>query len=159
MSPAGALHASAVVVGEAGLLIRGASGSGKSTLAREIVALAAARGHFARILGDDRILVSDEHGRLVARPHATIAGTLEVRGIGLVPVEHAPSAVVRLVVDCGEPRLDRLPGPDQLYATVAGIRLRRIVAGPGEAERVLFALEHPAASTGGKEPDRAMEPK
>jgi HPr kinase/phosphorylase len=148
-----ALHASAVVVGEAGLLIRGASGTGKSTLAREILALAAARGLFARLLGDDRILVSREHGRLVARPHAAIAGRIEVRGLGLVPLEHAASAVVRLLVDCGEPRLDRLPGPDQLYETVAGVALRRIVAGPGDAERVLFALEHPAAPSG------AMEPK
>ncbi|MFO1150127.1 MAG: aldolase [Alsobacter sp.] len=150
---ASAVHASAVVVGEAGLLIRGASGTGKSTLAREILALAAARGLFARLLGDDRILLSEEHGRLVARPHAAIAGTIEVRGLGLVPVDHAPSAVVRLLVDCGEPRLDRLPGPDQLYETVSGVLLRRIVAGPGDAERVLFALEHPAAPSG------AMEPK
>ncbi len=36
-------HASCVVVGEAGVLIRGPSGSGKSTLAREILDLAARR--------------------------------------------------------------------------------------------------------------------
>ena len=35
------IHASAVVIGETGVLIRGASGAGKSTLARSLIAAGA----------------------------------------------------------------------------------------------------------------------
>jgi HPr kinase/phosphorylase len=142
--PAGEpLHASAVVVGEAGILFRGRSGSGKSTLARQIVAEATRRGSFARLLADDRVRLFSEHGRIVARPHPSIAGKLEVRGIGIVAQEHVPAAVIRLCVDCDALPLDRLPGRDQMYVIIAGVTVRRIVAGPGDTEKVLFALEHP----------------
>lgn len=141
------VHASAVVVGEAGILIRGPSGSGKSSLARRLVEAATRRGLFARILGDDRLHLAAEHGRLVARPHPLIAGKLEVRGLGIVDQAHVPAAVIRLCVDCGSAPLDRLPGTDQLYEILAGVTVRRIVAGPGDTETVLFALEH-APDTG-----------
>lgn len=49
------VHGTAAVVGEAGVLIRGASGAGKSSLALALVDAAAARGLFARLVGDDRI--------------------------------------------------------------------------------------------------------
>jgi serine kinase of HPr protein (carbohydrate metabolism regulator) len=138
-----AVHASAVLVGEAGILVRGDPGTGKSTLVRRLVEAARAKGLFAQLLADDRVLLMAEHGRLVARPHPAIAGQLEVRGFGIVPMAHAPAAVVRLIVDCGRPPLDRLPAPDQLYSNLAGVSVRRIVAGPEDTERVLFALEHP----------------
>ena len=48
------IHAGCVLVGEAGLLIRGASGSGKSALAREVVSLALGTGRFGRLVSDDR---------------------------------------------------------------------------------------------------------
>ena len=134
-------HASCVVVGEAGVLIRGPSGSGKSTLAREILDLAARGGGFARLVGDDRVSLGVKGGRLVARPHPAIAGRVEVRGMGIRDAGHAGSAVVRLVVDCGLPRLDRLPDKDQMVTNVMGVELRRVVAGPGQADRVLLALE------------------
>ena len=142
-APGLGLHATAVVVGDAGVLIRGDSGSGKSTLARALIDAARARGVFARLISDDRVLVSVRHGRLVARVHPRIAGSLEVRGMGIVPVDHAGAAVVRLVVDCGLPPLDRMPRFEQSFADIFGVRVRRIGAGPGDSERVLFALEHP----------------
>src|SRR5579885_12565 len=44
------LHATAAVVGEAGVLIRGPSGSGKSSLAFALIAAAKASGLFARLI-------------------------------------------------------------------------------------------------------------
>lgn len=152
-APTPTLHASAVVVGEAGILIRGPSGSGKSTLARQLVAAAGRRGLFARLLADDRVRVAAEHGRLVARPHPLIAGKLEIRGLGIVDQAHAPAAVIRLCVECGAAPLDRLPGTDQLYAILAGVTVRRIVAGPGDTDAVLLALEHAPDSGIAAEPD------
>lgn len=148
MSEGSSLHASAVLVGDAGILIRGRSGSGKSSLARALIEAARARGLFARLISDDRVLVSARGGRLVARVHPLIAGALEVRGLGIVPVEHAGAAVIRLVVECGAPPLDRMPEPEHSLVEVAGVRVRRISAGPGDCERVLFALEHPGPAPG-----------
>ena len=51
---AGYIHATVVLVGEAGVLIRGASGSGKSALALALMSEAGRRGLFARLVGDDR---------------------------------------------------------------------------------------------------------
>lgn len=134
------VHASCIVVGEAGVLIRGPSGSGKSTLARRAVEEARRRGQFARLVADDRVALSVQAGRLVARPHPAIAGRLEVRGAGLMATGHEEAVVIRLVVDCGEHRLDRLPEPDQLSTSVAGVRLGRIAVGEDQADRVLLAL-------------------
>ena len=141
MSGGGTVHATCVVVGEAGVLIRGPSGSGKSTLARRVVAEAERRGQFSRLVADDRVALCAQAGRLVARPHPAIAGRLEVRGAGLFQTGHEGAVVIRLVVDCGHHRLDRLPEPDQLFTDVEGIRLGRIAVGEDQADRVLLALD------------------
>ncbi len=99
----GAVHASCVVLGEDGILIRGPAGSGKSTLVRDLIRLGAISGVFAALVGDDRVALTLRHGRLVAAPHPALAGLLEIRGLGLQPVDATmPSAVLRLVVDLAE---------------------------------------------------------
>lgn len=151
MSDGGFTHATCVVIGEAGVLIRGPAGSGKSTLARELLQEARRLGWFARLVGDDRIHLRALNGRLVARPHPAIAGRLEVRGMGIRGGLHVAGAVVRLVVDCGYPRLDRMPEEAQNWADMKGLNVRRVVAGAGQADRVLLALEDagfPATSDG-----------
>lgn len=121
MSGPETLHASCVVFGEDGILIRGPSGSGKSQLARELLAEAARSGRFARLVADDRVQVEARHGRLIARALPSTAGLLEVRGLGLVTVDHEPSAVLRLVVDCldGQP----LRFPEEHDVVIDGVRL------------------------------------
>jgi hypothetical protein len=57
------IHASAVLVGHRGILIRGPSGSGKSRLA--LALLQSAGAGFARLVGDDRIHLEAVHGRLL----------------------------------------------------------------------------------------------
>src|SRR3954471_4231341 len=103
------IHATCVVIGEAGILIRGASGSGKSSLAGALIAGAALAGRFGRLVGDDRVEVAALNRRLVARPAKRMGGGLGVRGLGIVGLAHEPAAVVRLVVDCAEGAPARLP--------------------------------------------------
>lgn len=74
------IHATAIAIGEAGILIRGASGSGKSVLALALIALAAQGGRFARLVADDRVELAARGGRLVARPVAPLEGIVERRG-------------------------------------------------------------------------------
>ncbi len=125
MSGLSTLHASCVVLGEAGVLIRGASGAGKSTLARQLVLDARPEGH-GRLVGDDRVRVNVCHGRLVARAVPAIAGRLEIRGIGILPVPFEPAAVVRLVVDLVSELAARMPNEDEAQTEIGGIILPRL---------------------------------
>jgi HPr kinase/phosphorylase len=141
---AATLHASCVVVGEAGLVIRGASGSGKSSLARQIMRAGERGGLFARLVCDDRVRVEACHGRVVASPVAAIAGCIEVRGIGLVTVPFEGAAIVRWVVDLTE-EPPRLPETAEGTVPLCGVAVPRLQAAiePGLAEAVLLRLHHP----------------
>lgn len=134
-------HASAVVIGEAGVLLLGPSGSGKSSLARDLIRLASEAGRFAALVGDDRILLQTRGGMLVARPHPAIAGAMEVRGTGIVATYHEPAAVLRLAVEIAE-TVERMP--DDTHISLAGVRLKRIFVprhAKDAAETVLTALD------------------
>ena len=122
----GAIHATCILLGEAGLLLRGPSGSGKSSLARQLIDGAAIRGRFARLVSDDRVEVAAHHGRLVARAVRAIEGRMEVRGLGLIAVAHEPAAVVRYVIDCLEDDPPRWPESEQDTAILDGVTVRRI---------------------------------
>jgi len=128
--PDATIHASCVIVGEAGVLIRGESGSGKSTLARELLDGAAASGLFARLLRDDRVALSRRHGRIIARAVSPIAGRIEIRGLGIVAQPWEPAGVVRLVVDCGVV-LPRLPDAEGLQTDLFGVTLPRMAVETG----------------------------
>ncbi len=92
-------HANAVVLRETGLLLRGGSGAGKSALSLELIAEARGKGEFASLVGDDRIALQSRNGRLIARPHGAIKGSIEVRGAGIVSLGFEHGAVIRGVVD------------------------------------------------------------
>ena len=121
------VHASALVVGEAGLLVRGPSGSGKTGLALRLLDEGRRDGRFTALVADDRVALSVRGGRLLARPHPAIAGLAERRGYGVVPVDHEPACVVRLVIDLVPAEAaERLPGPAGLRTVIAGIVLPRL---------------------------------
>jgi HPr kinase/phosphorylase len=121
------VHASAVLVGASAVLIRGAAGAGKSRLALELIQ-SAARGAlaFARLVADDRVQIEAAHGCLIVRPPPTLAGLIEVRGVGIRQLPHEPMAVVSLVIDLGDASAERLPPPEALATTIEGITLPRL---------------------------------
>jgi HPr kinase/phosphorylase len=145
MASGAAIHASCVVAREAGVLIRGPSGSGKSLLARDLVFEAERLGRFARLVGDDRVRVTNVNGRLLATAVPAIAGRLEARGFGVLTMPYENSAIVRLVIDCLTEHAPRLPGPGDRTITMAGIPLPRIGAlvEPGLARIILLRLDEP----------------
>jgi HPr kinase/phosphorylase len=110
-----ALHATAVIYSEFGVLILGPSGSGKSALALALIARASNMGIFGALIGDDRVVVTTAHGRLVARGAANMAGLIERRAAGVIAVRHEPATVVRLAVDLCERgrRWPRMPDDDR----------------------------------------------
>ena len=133
------IHASCLVIGEAGVLVRGEPGSGKSRLVAELLVRARGLGFFARLVADDRVRVAARHGRLLARPVPAIAGRLEVRGLGLVGLDIEGAAVVRIVVDCSPEPPPRLPEPGEREVTLEGIALPRLTV-PVAAARADLVL-------------------
>ena len=121
------VHASAVLAGARAVLIRGPAGAGKSRLALALVH-AAQSGliPFARLVGDDRVHLEAQHGRLLVRPAPALAGLIEVRGLGIRRLAYEPVAVVGLVVDLASADAGRLPAPADQEAVMSGIRLPRL---------------------------------
>ncbi len=133
------VHATAIVLGEVGILIRGEPGSGKTALARDLIGRRQAAGGFARLVCDDRVRLEKGGGRLVARAVAPIAGLVEIRGIGIVPAAHLDAAVLRLIVDI-DPGSARLP-EGAVSVALGGVELPRIaVNGPLSASVVEWAV-------------------
>jgi serine kinase of HPr protein (carbohydrate metabolism regulator) len=119
------IHATALVLGDRGVLITGPSGSGKTMLALALIRKFLTAGSFARLVADDQIFVEPHHGRVIVRSPRTIAGLAEVYGLGPRPLPHLESAVVDLVVRL-VPEADAQRLSDPLTETVASIALPRL---------------------------------
>ena len=115
------LHASCVAIGGRAVLIEGRSGSGKSDLALRLID----RG--AMLVADDYTDLTVADGRLIASAPATIAGKIEVRGVGIVTMPELASAPVALAV-----RIDAAPDrlPEPATRTIAGVALPEIAIDP-----------------------------
>lgn len=100
---ASSIHATCIALGGAGALLLGPAGSGKSDLALRLLDRGAA------LVADDRVDLSVEAGRLLARAPAGLPALLEVRGIGLLPVRPHQGAVPVAAVFQLERASERLP--------------------------------------------------
>jgi hypothetical protein len=107
------IHAGCVAMRGVGVLIAGPSGSGKSDLALRLID----RG--AVLVSDDYTLLHAVGGELHATAPVTIAGRIEVRGIGIVDRPTLARVPVALFVEAGTP--DRLPEP--ATRVIAGIAI------------------------------------
>lgn len=141
------IHATAVLVGPRAVLIQGAPGSGKSRLALALMNAAQSTAlQFARLVADDRVHVEAHHGRLLVRPAASLAGLLEVRGLGIRRVAYESAAVVGFVIELGATDAERLPVART--AAVLGITLPRLaVAVSQEALPLVLAYLRTSAVT------------
>lgn len=135
------IHASAVAIGDHGILIRGGSGAGKSALA---MALIEDPRHDTTLVGDDRVILDRDGERLWVTPAPALAGLIELRGIGMLRRPHRERAVVRLAVDLlPEAQCPRLPDEAERSVTIHGVALPRLMLPTGLADgamRVRVAL-------------------
>lgn len=110
------VHATCVLLEQAGILFYGPSGSGKSDLA-------------LRLIDEGALLVSDDYTALArsgdclhASPPTELRGLLEVRGMGIVQVPCIDRATLRVTFDLRPShQIERLPEP--FSRNIAGVVL------------------------------------
>lgn len=129
-------HATTVALAGRAALIRGASGSGKSDLALRFIADFASDG--AALISDDQTAISLIDDRLIVSSPTTIAGLIEVRGIGPLCVPYQDHATLFLIIDLVEssavPRLQPDPLPQE---QILGRQVPSTVLAPFEASAPL----------------------
>ncbi|MDB5470810.1 MAG: serine kinase [Caulobacter sp.] len=121
-----------------GVLIEGPSGAGKSDLALRCLSLG------GRLVADDRVLAWTSEGRLFGRAPETLAGLLEMRGLGIAPVEALPYTGIELIVACeAEPAaIERMPEPEAAERLGVTLPLRRLWPfEPAAPLKLIAALE------------------
>jgi len=122
------VHGTCVARDGAGVLLLGAPGAGKSDLALRLLA----RGF--ELVADDQVIIEDG----AAHAPTTLAGLLEVRGLGILRMPYVAKARIALAVDLAE--ADRLPAPARHPALdVPLVRVRGDTA--SAPERVALALD------------------
>jgi serine kinase of HPr protein (carbohydrate metabolism regulator) len=107
------VHATSVALGAAaapfggradiGVLIMGESGSGKSDVALRLIAMG------ARLLSDDQTALFAYEGDIYAEAPPSLAGMIEVRGVGILNVEAAEPTPLVLAVQLESTDVARMP--------------------------------------------------
>ena len=102
------VHGTCIEVDGIGVLIIGEPGAGKSDVALRLLDAG------ARLVADDYLWLEASDGELVAAVPETIAGLLEVRGLGIVRHSYRDTSIVKLCVELVEPKdVPRLPPEGQ----------------------------------------------
>ncbi|HEX4532740.1 MAG TPA: HPr kinase/phosphatase C-terminal domain-containing protein [Rhizomicrobium sp.] len=109
------IHASCVLLAQAGhpfglyysgVLLLGPSGAGKSDLALRLID----RGGL--LVSDDRTDLTVRDDRLFASVPSTLAGLIEVRGVGIIKLSYERQAQIAMVVELVAPdAVPRMPEP------------------------------------------------
>lgn len=120
------IHASCVAIGNCAVLLHGASGAGKSDVALRLID----RG--ATLVSDDYTLLKRVGDRLFASAPPTIAGRIEVRGIGVVEMPCVAESHVRLLVILDEPT-PRMPDETPPHRVLAGVEVPVVALPPFDA--------------------------
>jgi HPr kinase/phosphorylase len=133
------VHGSCVALGSRAALLRGPSGAGKSDLALRFLALSGEGGERPLLVADDQVFVTPNgNGGLVASAPATIAGKIEVRGLGIIEVPAVGQAELALVCDLvGTKEVPRMPPHPPERTVIAGVHVPLIKLDPFEASAPL----------------------
>lgn len=140
MTDSATIHASAALFGARAVLVRGPSGSGKSAFVLALLRAARSGAHpFARLVADDRAIITPRNGQLIVSPADNLKGLIEVRGLGILRLPYEPSAVVGSVVDLDAADAERMPAHAARETVIAGVRIARLAVAPGADPLPLFA--------------------
>jgi HPr kinase/phosphorylase len=128
------VHGTCVALGRRGALLRGESGSGKSDLALRFLALGGDGELRPVLVADDQVFVeANGKGQLLASPPKTIAGKIEIRGLGIVPVPYLSEAELVLVCDLVDGKdVPRMPPEPWERTEIAGRLIPALALAPFE---------------------------
>jgi serine kinase of HPr protein (carbohydrate metabolism regulator) len=128
-----------VAFGRHAALLRGAPGAGKSDLALRFMALPAEGELGPRLVADDQVFAEARaNGTLIVAPPPTIAGKIEVRGVGIVEVPFQAEAELVLVCELvAAKEVPRLPAESAEVTDIGGISLPLLKLAPFEASAPL----------------------
>jgi serine kinase of HPr protein (carbohydrate metabolism regulator) len=118
------IHATGLVLGGTGVILRGQSGAGKSLLALELIDEWEARGLDGKLVSDDRIDIEVVRNGLVMHAPKSIEGLIELRGRGIVSRPFVARAALHLVVDLVD-TLERMVEEDALATELEGVTVAR----------------------------------
>lgn len=145
------VHATAVECAGQCILLTGSSGAGKSDLALRLIGwppTGLGLPPFS-LVSDDQVLLTQSGRCVFARPPETIAGRIEVRGLGLIALPYTASAEVRLVIQLSAAEaIERMPEPETV--TLAGMVFPAVRLYPFEPSaplKVALALKAHSAPT------------
>ena len=124
------IHATTIAIetaaGPRAVLLRGPSGSGKSDLGLRLIDAG------GRLVADDQSELHRRGPLIIVRSPPSIAGLLEVRGLGIVRVEALAEAPLALIADLMPAEtIERLP--ERATERLLGLDLPRIAVAPFEA--------------------------
>jgi HPr kinase/phosphorylase len=120
------IHGTCVSIGQTGVLIRGPSGAGKSDLALRLMD----RG--AVLVSDDYCDVEKRGADVILRAPPTIAGQMELRGLGIMRTAQFEHARLGLIVDLVDGNaIERLP--TKTAEAFAGVQIAWMQVDPREA--------------------------
>jgi serine kinase of HPr protein (carbohydrate metabolism regulator) len=124
------VHGTAVAINGRAVLLRGPSGAGKSDFALRLIDAGAG------LIADDQSELHRVGNTIAVRAPATIAGLIEVRGLGILRLDTVVDAPLMLIADLvGPEALERLP--ERRRETILGLALPVISLTP-------FAASAPA---------------
>jgi HPr kinase/phosphorylase len=133
------VHGTCVAFGRRAVLLRGEPGAGKSDLALRFLWLRPDDEARPMLVADDQVFVAaDESGALIASPPPTLAGKIELRGIGIVEMPFLRQAALHLVCDLVDAKDVPRMAPEPWERTeIAGIALPVLKLAPFEASAAL----------------------
>ena len=133
------MHGTCVALGPRAALLRGPSGAGKSDLALRFLALPGEDGERPLLVADDQIFVAPNgSGHLVASAPPSIAGKIEVRGLGIIELPAVAQARLALVCDLVKSDdVPRMPSHPWERTVIAGVPVTLIKLDPFEASAPL----------------------
>ena len=139
------VHGTAIALGSKGILLRGPSGAGKSDFALRLI------DQGARLVADDQTELQRVGDDITMSAPATIAGQMEVRGLGIIAMPNLASAPLRLVVDLmPSEEIERMPMPRECSYLGRALPLIALApfedSAPAKLRLALSTLTGPAAA-------------
>ena len=133
------VHGTCVALGRRGALLRGAPGAGKSDLALRFMALPGEGALCPHLVADDQVSVTARaDGTLLASAPPTIAGKIEVRGLGVIEVPFLAEAQLVLICELvGGKDVPRMPLEAGEKIVIAGVPVPTLKLAPFEASTPL----------------------